>query len=125
MPKGKRIIYNCQTGELREEEVDLDLILNDELNVIVDKTRIKADGVDAAKFTISFNKSWKITDKRCLITIIKDEAILTSSYIDLTEDLANYLLYSDFEFVSEVEGFYTIKFTLGSFEKIMEIEAYA
>lgn len=125
MPKGKRIIYNCQTGELREEEVDLDLILNDELNVIVDKTRIKADGVDTAKFTISFNKSWKITDKRCLITIIKDEATLTSSYIDLTEDSANYLLYSDFEFVSEVEGFYTIKFTLGSFEKIMEIEAYA
>ncbi|MEM5867810.1 MAG: hypothetical protein QXG39_07815 [Candidatus Aenigmatarchaeota archaeon] len=125
MPKGKRIIYNCQTGELREEEVDLDLILNDELNVIVDKTRIKADGVDTAKFTISFNKSWKITDKRCLITIIKDEATLTSSYIDLTEDSANYLLYSNFEFVSEVEGFYTIKFTLGSFEKIMEIEAYA
>ncbi|MBS7658116.1 MAG: hypothetical protein QXL69_01085 [Candidatus Bathyarchaeia archaeon] len=125
MPKGKRIIYNCQTGELREEEVDLDLILNDELNVIVDKTRIKADGVDAAKFTISFNKSWKITDKRCLITIIKDEATLTSSYIDLTEDSANYLLYNNFEFVSEVEGFYTIKFTLGSFEKIMEIEAHA
>ncbi|MEM3391878.1 MAG: hypothetical protein QW487_00020 [Candidatus Bathyarchaeia archaeon] len=125
MPKGKRIIYNCQTGELREEEVDLDLILNDELNVIVDKTRIKADGVDTAKFTISFNKSWKITDKRCLITIIKDEATLTSSYIDLTEDSANYLLYNNFEFVSEVEGFYTIKFTLGSFEKIMEIEAHA
>lgn len=125
MPKGKRIIYDCQTGEVVEEEVDLDLILSDELNVTVDKKRIKADGVDAAKFTISFNKSWKIADKRCLITIIKDEATLTSSYIDLTEDSANYLLYNNFEFVSEVEGFYTIKFTLGTFEKIMEVEAYA
>ena len=125
MPYGKALIYNAQTGEVREKDVDLDIVLTDEFNVIADKTTIKADGVDAAKFQISFNKSWKISDKRCLITISKDGAELTSAYIDLAEDTAFYVLSGDFEFKSEVEGVYSLKFTLGSFEKIVEVAVIA
>jgi hypothetical protein len=124
-PYGKKLIYNAQTGEIKEENVDLDVVLADEFNVIADKTTIKPNGVDAAKFQISFNKSWKITDKRCLITISKDGAELTSAYITLNEDRNSYVLFGDFEFKSEVEGVYNLKFNLESFEKIIEVTAIA
>ena len=125
MPYGKALIYNSQTGEIREENVDLDVVLPDIFDVIADKTVIKADGIDAAKFQISYNKSWKITDKRCLITISKDGAELTSAYITLNEDVNFYILSGNFEFKSEVEGVYNLKFTLGSFEKIVEVVVIA
>jgi len=125
MPLGKALIYNAQTGELKEIEIDLDTTLIDEFRVDADKIRIKADGVDTAKFNISFNKSWKIVDKRCLVTVIKDGATLTSDYVSLNEDTVNYTLYGTFEFAAEVEGVYTLQFTLGNFTKELKVEVYA
>jgi len=125
MPYGKRMIYDAQTGETKEENIDLDIALPDEFKVVTDKTTIKADGVDAAKFQISFNKSWKITDKRCFITIILGDTVLTNTNIALNEDVTSYVLSGDFEFKSEFEGVYSLKFSLGSFEKIVEVIAIA
>jgi len=125
MPYGKRMIYDAQTGETKEENIDLDIALPDEFKVVTDKTTIKADGVDAAKFQISFNKSWKITDKRCFITIILGDTVLTNTNIALNEDVTSYVLSGDFEFKSEFEGVYSLKFSLGNFEKIVEVIAIA
>jgi hypothetical protein len=125
MPYGKRMIYDAQTGETKEENIDLDIALPDEFKVVADKTTIKADGVDAAKFQISFNKSWKITDKRCFITIILGDTVLTNTNIALNEDVTSYVLSGDFEFKSEFEGVYSLKFSLGNFEKIVEVIAIA
>ena len=125
MPYGKRMIYDAQTGETKEENIDLDIALPDEFKVVTDKTTIKADGVDAAKFQISFNKSWKITDKRCFITINLGDTVLTNTNIALNEDAASYVLSGDFEFKSEFEGVYSLKFSLGNFEKIVEVIAIA
>jgi hypothetical protein len=125
MPYGKRMIYDTQTGETKEENIDLDIALPDEFKVVADKTTIKADGVDTAKFQISFNKSWKINDKRCFITIILGDTVLTNTNIALNEDVTSYVLSGDFEFKSEFEGVYSLKFSLGNFEKIVEVIAIA